>query len=566
MTAKNANSFGDRRLLADVGRFAGLKADAYTSGTRGSAECLGGFRYLDSSIASGMHFKSFIVLILCAGLHSPALAEPIDRLIDDEVREQHDRLGQQWRPPCSDEAFVRRLYLDLAGTVPTPEQVREFLDDPSADKRNHLIDRLLQAPSFGVRLADMWDADLCDPNIQWSTVPLTDWLRRQFNNNRSWDTIVYELLTATGPQYENPAVTIWMAAAKNATISPQAATDLVGRCFMGIKLECAQCHNHPSADWSHRQYWGIAGFLGATELTSRWANLQDAPKRVDWDSVGGVYGVKDASAPSKRYQPPERALMLPPTFPDGRRAMVLPQQGRRAFADWLLDSEYPYLARTFVNRSWQGLFGCGLVSPVDDHRPDNPPLYAELQARLIAEFRDNGYDVKRLYRGICRSKTYQQQSSTHGDPRKLSGTNIRTVNANQMFDMLHTVLGDQAVANSRGIRGPRGSRRSFIRSFGDEASNGRPVRFSKSTPDFLRLLHSYQIEAGIQRKIDGYQSLWETPEAFIEELYLLTLSRRPSDREMKRMTEFVAGSDSAAEGYRGVLWALMNSAEFYLVP
>jgi len=420
----------------------------------------------------------------------------IAELIDLEVQKQHARTGQEFTPSCSDETFVRRLYLDLSGTVPSPDQFKRFVRNRSSNKRYELIDDLLDAPSFGVRLADVWDVELCYPKMEWPMMPFTNWLRQQFNINRPWDSLARELLTATGPQYENPAVTVFFGPGKKSTLTPEDATDLVGSAFMGIKLECAQCHDHPNANWTHQQYWKIASFLGRTELQSKWPKSENAPEsRKQWETVGTVHGVKNSTAPSSRYKPPERALPFSPISGGGRRGSFPPEFAREVFADWLLESKVPYLSRAFVNRAWHHLFGCGFVAPVDDHRLGNPPLYPQLQASLTNEFRETGYDVKQLYRGICRSRTYQQESQTHDDPRNLSGTNIRTVSPNQVFDMLHTILGDEAVSNARGILGARGARRHFIRSFGDKAAKGRPERFSKSMLDFLQMLNSYQIEA-----------------------------------------------------------------------
>jgi len=521
---------------------------------------------------SRLHLVTVIAWITFLCVHGIFLSETaypqIDQLIDREVQRQHVQTGQEFAPECSDEALVRRLYLDLTGTVPTPDQLSGFLRNQSPEKRNELIDELLEAPSFGIRLADTWDVELCHPKLEWPMIPFTNWLQKQFNGNRSWDSLAYELLTATGPQYKKPAVTVFFGMDKNYTLSPEDATDLVGRAFMGIKLECAQCHDHPYAGWTREQYWKIASLLGRTQLVSGWPNMEDLPARDDRESVGTFYGVKNSAAPSWRYKPPERSLQFPPTYPDERGGLIRAELAREAFADWLLwllEVGFPYLSRAFVNRTWHHLFGCGFVSPVDDHRASNPPLYPQLQASLTDEFRKTGYDIKQLFGGICRSRTYQQESRTHEDPRNLSGINIRTVSPNQIFDMLHSILGDEAVSNVRGILGRRGARRRFLRFFGDDAAKGRPDRFSKSMLDFLQMLNSYQLEGGIRRRIESRKELWNDSSKMIDELYELTLSRLPSVDEKVRMTEFVKKSPSVDEGYRGVLWALINTGEFFLV-
>ncbi|WP_167546884.1 DUF1549 domain-containing protein [Stieleria maiorica] len=495
-----------------------------------------------------------------------------DALIDREVARQHGERETALISRCSDEVFLRRVYLDLSGRNPTAAQAREFLDSEAPNKRDALIDELIERPSFGVNLADRWDTELTYGDSQWPLIPFTRWLQRQFNEDRPWDETARELLTATGAQFSNPAVTMFFGAGKNQTLSPEQATDLVGRAFMGITLECAQCHDHPNSEWTHRQYWGIAGFLGNTTLTSKWPNRALAPSREVHEVEGVVVGVADAAAPDWRYESPDRALNVVASLPDqetgteGRAAAYRRVRYRAEFADWLLQCETPYLARSFVNRVWHHLFGCGLVDPVDDHRTNNPPRYTELHNELVKKFREDGYKIKKLYREICQSATYQQEGVSHDDPRDLAGTNLRVLSPNQLFDCFHSILGEEAVTYTRGIYGARGARRGFIRGFGDEASIGKPTSFSKGMRDFLKVLNSQKIEGGTRWRIEQHRDLWDTPPAIVEELFLLTLSRRPSPNELSTMLQFIQESESADQGYEGVLWTLLNSGEFFVIP
>ncbi len=505
----------------------------------------------------------------------------LHELIDREVAKSHESIGDTIAPRCSDADFLRRVHLDLIGTVPSPQRVVEFLADHSPGKREALIDELIDSPGFGRHTADIWSEILLHPNLDWPEDPFVNWLAEKFQDNTRWNRLCFDMLTAVGPQYQRPEVTVFMVGS-DASLSPQDATDLVGRAFMGVTLECAQCHDHPDGDWTHRQYWGIASFLGGTRVSSGFPDREHGPKRTDWEKQGTIFGVKNADSPKARL--PERALAVPATLPDGRSVRILHSDfARNAFAEWLCETTAPlylsasatqrskpgsqhYLARAFVNRTWHQLFGCGIVTPVDDHRVGNPPLHPDLQTGLTEAFLNSDYNVKELYRGICRSQTYQQESTTHQDPRSLNGTNLRVTSPNQVFDMIHTILGEESVANTWGIYGKRGARRAFVRSFGDEAGRGNPVRFSKSIPDFLRLMNSFQIEGGIRKWVETSEHLHDDARRMIDTIYLTVLSRHPSERELDQVLNFVRTSNPPQQGYESLMWVLLNSSDFYVIP
>jgi hypothetical protein len=324
-------------------------------------------------------------------------------LIDAEVARKLDEAKIPASARCSDEEFLRRAYLDITGVIPTAEKAKAFLDDKSPDKRAKLLDELLADANYGRRMADIWTAKLFPADSTNRLVlkePFYKWFEEEFNKNTPWDQVVTNLVTATGDAADNPAATYFLA---NRSIDK--LTDTVGQHFLGIQLQCAQCHNHPFTSWKQSEYWGMAAFFSRrcgwttprsrrTARPPRWASPK-APSRRG----------RRTSCPS-RPRTWRRSSSAASSRASARREPYRP-----VLAQWMTAPENPFFARAFVNRTWAHLFGRGIVHPVDDMMPENEPSHPELLDALARHIAGVGeFDQKYLIKAICLSEAYQRTS------------------------------------------------------------------------------------------------------------------------------------------------------------
>ncbi|MBN9517009.1 DUF1549 domain-containing protein, partial [bacterium] len=266
------------------------------------------------------------------------------RLIDAEIEKTLTRAKVAASPVCSDEEFVRRVYLDVTGVIPTGEQAKAFLDSQEPDKRAKLVDELLASPGFGKHLADVWFPKLFprDSNNRFVLRdPLVTWLTERFNANTPWNQFVFDLVTATGTVAENPAVTYFLA-----NRSADKLTDGVTQHFLGIQLQCAQCHNHPFTDWKQTEYWGVAEFFARV----RPQNPQNGNKGGDNTKIGVTEGPQRNN---KKDFFPESAKQVAPKFLGGPEQKLDPTQpARPILARWMTAPDNPFFAKAMVNRTW----------------------------------------------------------------------------------------------------------------------------------------------------------------------------------------------------------------------
>jgi hypothetical protein len=351
------------------------------------------------------------------------------RLINERVDSQLKTANVPASPIADDAEFLRRVYLDLHGIVPTADRVRAFLDDTTKDKRAKVIDELLAHPRFAAHLADIWD-DYFIPNTEDprnNKQRFTVWLEESFQN-KPWDRIAYEVLTAAGQREKDPA-TLYLFKGRE-TLSPAELTDLVSQYFVGIRLNCAQCHDHPFTKWKQNDYWGMASFFTEIQYTDR--RLQKSGIIRDDPQV-----LVDKLEESARLRSPRflggDALTVEPGVPH-----------RQALARWLTAGNNPYFARAMVNRMWAQLFGRGLVNPVDDMHADNPPTHPELLAELSERFVASGFDLRDLCRTICNSSAYQRTSmpvaGNERDVTLYSHMAVKVLTPEQLYDSLVLIL------------------------------------------------------------------------------------------------------------------------------
>ena len=465
---------------------------------------------------------------------------------------------------ADDAEFLRRVTLDLTGVIPSADRAAAFLASKAPDKRARLIDELLASPRFGQHLADLWQDLLLvrsSDNRRLQATSFHNWLRDSFNANKPWDTLVRELLTASGNQNANPAVTYFMS---NATVDK--ITDNVTRNLLGVQLQCAQCHNHPFTGWKQTEYWGMAAFFMKVQV----GNFKKAAKN------GGTVGVTEAAKPAKRRKKnalPPSAKVVPARFLQGAEPALQPNQPYRpVLAQWVTSSKNPFFARAMVNRVWAQLFGRGLVNPVDDMHEGNAPSHPELLKKLTAGF-SNGFDVKALYRTLCNSQAYQRTSrpvkgNEEAEAALYSRMAIKVLSAEQLFDSLSEVAGKPANnkkakrAKKPLVKGKKqgGPRAAFIAAFRlDEGAD--PTEYQAGIPQALRLMNSQQFNTNAL--VNDLVRSGKTPEQAIDQLYLATLSRHPRAAEASKLLAHVQ-KVGPRQAYGDIAWALLNSSEFSL--
>jgi hypothetical protein len=484
------------------------------------------------------------------------LSQVIDHFLDERLRAEQVAVS----PLADDAAFLRRAYLDITGRIPSAAKAAAFLDNPDPAKRAQLIDDLLASREYGVHQADIWQALLLprnSDNRRLQFEPMVKWLEESFNANKPWDKMVRELLTASGEQPKNGAVTFYLA---NATVDKM--TDTVSRLFLGVQLQCAQCHNHPFTEWKQAEYWGMAAFFLKTQI---------APPRPGVNAAV-VPSVIETQAPRRgRNALPEAARILPPKFFGGPQPKVEPRAPLRpVLADWITKADNPYFSKAMVNRIWAQLFGRGIVNPVDDMHEGNAASHPALLDELAQQFAANDFDVQFLIRSICNSQAYQRSSKPTGtnadaSPALLSRMPIKVLTPEQLFDSLVQALGAPARPNGGPGRNPvlraqgANQRAAFVAFFGIE-DGADPTEYQSGIPQALRLMNSPQLNNN--SVLNQYLRSARQPNEVIEHLYLMTLSRRPTSAESERLTTYVGKSREPRPAYNDILWALLNSSEF----
>jgi hypothetical protein len=487
------------------------------------------------------------------------------QLIDREIDAKLTGAGIKPSPEASDAEFLRRVYLDIIGVIPTTEKAIAFLDDKSPDKRSRLIDELLTHENYGRHMGDVWTnlMYLIDSDNRFvNKAPLREWLTEKFNANMHWDAMAFELVTATGDLDKNGATGYLMS---NRGVDKM--TDSVGKLFLGVQIQCAQCHNHPFTNWKQTEYWGLAQFFYKVNISN--------PRAA---KDGGTITVSEEGRPARKGNAlPESAKAVSPKLLGGDTLKLdSTQPYRPVLANWMTTSSNPFFAKAFMNRLWSQYFGRGFVNPVDDMSTENQASHPELLAALAKEFGNSGFDIKQMIRGICNSNAYQRSSKPAGDNRDdrtlFSHQSIKVLGGEQLFDSLTTVLGAvNAKENpmrkaAMGKGGAVGQRDQFA-AFFLGTDNAKPTDYEAGIPQALRLMNSPLMASARLTSVAtkaGEISRGTSSEKAIEKLYLTTLARRPTGDEAKKMTEFVAKHQDQRAAYGDVLWVLLNSSEFAL--
>lgn len=503
------------------------------------------------------------VLLVTWLLASGVSAQDVSGLsarIDQLIQARLDAEGIEPVEIADDAEFLRRVYLDLHGVVPPAERVATFLASTEPQKRALLIDELLSNPRYGEYFAEIWRRRLVSPitaaELATPTSRFGQWLADRFNRNVPWDRIVFDLVTASGKIDENPSV-VYLIEGRN-PLSITDLNDLVSRCFLGIRLNCAQCHDHPFTDITRQDYWGMAAFFVQIQTPGR-------PKQVH--RVGVQDDLRLTAATLSGSDALEGFLACEPRFLKCATPISLQQTPyRKALAHWLVSPQNPYFARAMVNRLWAHFFGRGVVNPVDDMYPGNLPSHPELLDAMACAFATSGFDIKFLCRAILNSRTYQRTSRPGGQPQReaerFARMSIKVLTPEQLYDSLVAILGFSTPSKSGA--GSSRKRDEFIRYFSGEG-DGDPTYYDRGIPHVLRLMNSPEFSDRIPDLVSHISSSSNSDDEIIRKLFLTILSRLPTDHEWQRVMVQDANTKKRDKiFYHDLAWALLMSSEFAL--
>lgn len=493
---------------------------------------------------------------------------PRKNFIDSLVWKKLQRLRITPSKECSDEKYLRRVYIDIIGRVPTTEEATSFLDESKPDRRRRLVDSLLEQPEYAEHWANKW-ADLLRPNpyrVGIKAVLNYDaWVRRAFRQNMPYDQFVRELVTARGSTYRNGAVTLFRDRR-----DPGERTTIVTQLFLGIRLECARCHHHPFEVWAQEDFYSFAAYF--TNVSRKGTGLSPP--------ISGSEEVFFTTAGSSTMAHPRTGatLVAKPLFGTAP-ALDGETDPRESLATWMTSKQNPFFAKVMVNRVWADLMGRGLVEPVDDLRATNPPTNPELLDALAKDFQDADFDIKALVRRITASHVYALSSL----PGKRNIQDIRNYSRHYRQRLRAEVMLDAIV----GITGipesfsgmPPGSRAKelwttrigslFLDAFGRPDPNQDPP--CERTPDTtvvqsLHLMNSKNLyakvtdEKGWAAQLSGSK---RTPEEIVQQLYLAIYSRMPdSEERIIGRSLFQKKGITRRQATEDLMWALINTPEF----
>jgi len=562
-----------------------------------------------------------LVPVPLEGGAKPATA-PAVNYIDREVFAKLGSLNISPSDLCTDAEFLRRVHVDTVGSLPSPDEVRKFLADKDPDKRAKKIDELLAHPMH----AALWATKLSDitgNNVDAMEQPAGlrpkrskawhDWLRARLAENMPYDKLVHGILCATSRDGRTPedwvkhsvSLDEQMLKGFDTEYGKRESLDLFWRklnfpieqmaehtaaAFMGVRLECAQCHKHPFDRWTQADYRAYANVFAGVRFnlsaeTKKAAEVINADRRKDAKNKNNVAQVREVyvdNRNAKALRHPDTDETLGAKAPGGPE-IELKGDPREALFQWLRRADNPFFARSFVNRVWGHYFGIGLVEPVDNFSVGNPPSNPKLLDALAEDFIKSDFDIRKLERTVLLSRTYQL-SSTPNESNRFDRTNfsrsyVRRMMAEVVVDVLNSALG---TVENFGTDAPAGARAIEVASNRVQNANlayvfrifGRPPRTSTcdceraGDPALPQTLYMMS-DPAITQKIAGGRlrlllSAKTSDDEIVEELFLATLSRPPEEKEKAWAARYIADRKDRTTAFTDIAWALINTREFIL--
>jgi hypothetical protein len=479
--------------------------------------------------------------------------------IDEAIQAKLRKLRVAPAAVCSDAEFIRRISIDLSGRLPSREQLASFvaIDDP--DKRAKLIDRMLDTEDFErlwtMKWLELFKTRTTNRVFDKSIWKFSRWLREQIHDGvpiRQWLTT---MITATGSEFENPPV-VFLHELPN---HKQVAED-VAQVFLGMRIQCAQCHNHPFDRWTMDDYYGFVAFFDH----ARRKRGNDPRERIVFNVNG-------------RTIHPVTKERVSPRFLGGVEPDLREIDQRQALADWITSDDNPYFAKNLANRIWAQFFGFGIVNEVDDVRVSNPPINRRLLEQLAERLKETDFDFKALARDICNSQAYQRSTVGAGDTevaeRNFAKARVRRVRAEVLLDMISQVTEtrddfDGLPEGASATEIPDGKTTNhFLSTFGQSSRKTVCACEVNTQPNLSQALHLINGDT-IQKKIvkgrviDRLMKSKVSNRDIVDELYLRCLSRSPTDLERDALVDQIRSSDNRKQALQDIFWALLNSREF----
>ena len=501
------------------------------------------------------------------GLPVPNYEFPIHNFVDRYTLKKWQQLGIVPSELCSDQEFIRRATLDICGTLPTPEEVEQFVKDQDPQKRAKLVDRLLERPEYADYFALKW-ADILrvvrgrDQENRYGTYAFYRWIREQIRRDVPYDQFVLGILAAQGDMRQHPPVA-WYRQVRTV----EQAVDDTAQVFLGLRIQCARCHHHPFEKWSQDDYYGFAAFF---------ARVARKPGRIRQEEVIYVN-------PGGAVRHPKTGQVMKPKGLDGPELDVPADEDPRVYlVEWLRDPENPFFARAICNRYWAHFFGKGIVDPEDDMRVTNPPSNPELLEALARDFIEHGFSLKHLVRVICTSRTYQLSSLPNRWNKQDTQNFARYYPKRMPAEVLHDAIVQVTNVPTRFNRMPVGTRALQLPDDGITTYFltvfGKPPRQSAcecervadaNLAQSLHLLNSQEIQSKVSNGSGRAARLAadknRTDEQKVRELWLWCYAREPRPDELKTAVEYIRAKKNKKEAYEDILWALINTKEFLFI-
>jgi hypothetical protein len=489
--------------------------------------------------------------------------------VDRHMLRQWQHMGIVPSAPADDATFIRRVTIDICGTLPTSTETQEYLADTRSNKRTLLIDRLLERPEYASYFALKWADILQNRGAGYSTSKqragtklFAGWIRDSLASNKPYDQFVSEILTASGSQNENPPA-IWYRTVRK---SPE-YVESVAQAFLGVRVQCAQCHHHPTERWSQADYFGLAAVFSRVGRKGGFADAE-----VPTDEI--IY-LKEAG---EVIHPRTGETLQPRPLGGAQFSLGHHTDPRLSLAKWMTARENPFFSRTMVNRLWAHFLGRGIVHPIDDARTTNPPSNPELYDALATDFAASGYDMKHLVRVITQSYAYGLESTSHpgnsGDTQTFSRFYPRRLTAEVLLDGMSQAL--DVPTEFSGV--PQGTRAIDLPDENVAAHFldifGRPARMSAcecervdapALTQALELVNSAEIQRKLTTKTGYAQRLADSDKShasLVNDLFLTVLARQPKPEELQTGTNFLASEPDRLEACRSLLWSLLATNEF----
>lgn len=518
-------------------------------------------------------------LLACLGTAVQAAELPLRQVIDAQVQAAWKKENLKPAPKSDDATFLRRVHLDLVGTIPTHDEAKQFLDDADGQKRDKLITRLLDDPRFARNQATLWDLTIFGRNppggdTTRNRTQFREWLTGKFAQNEPLDRWVRALLLA-----EEEGSELFYAAYSN---KPEDLTEAFSRTFLGTQLQCARCHDHPYTDLKQRDFYGMAGFFVRLVVmdqgTSGSGEKQVKKFKIGEKGSGDVLfaGNMKEAKPGKKGEPVKPAFLrgvaleeppLPagykePEFKTGTKSFPKPEFSRKEkLAEWATASANPYFARAAVNRVWGQFMGRGIVHPVDDFEADNKPLLPALLDSLTQQFVAHQFDLKWLIGELVRSEAYQLASTGAAKealPKFHERARLRPLSAEEIAAALATAGGDPSPKGD-------GVTSDYFRRYFGEPTNGQG-EFQGRLSEHLFLNNSDNIRTFLRRKkgnlADSILLSTEPWEQRVERMFLAALTRLPTPAERDKFVAYLQSDPKPEALVEEAIWVLVNLSEF----